>query len=89
MVEPLGAAAVTVWDRLLRNWPKLAAAVIAQEQRWRRYWGRAALPVMAVAVAITAGLFFLTFGKAIFGSVREDGPDPLQAIADYQNGCLT
>jgi len=42
------------------------------------YWGRlntvsprAVIPVMAIAVVMTGGLFFVTFGKAIFGSDRD------------------
>ncbi len=34
--------------------------------------------------AIVAGDLTCFGGKVIFGSVQEDGPDPLQALADYQ-----
>lgn len=62
---------MTIWDRLIALWPKGLAFALACWERWRQYWGRMALPAIAIAVTVAAGLFFVTFGKAIYGTPRD------------------
>ncbi len=39
--------------------------------RFNLYWGRAVMPLMAVAAVVAAGLFFLTFGRAVVDVTAE------------------
>ena len=54
------------WDQAVT---RIQALVPAWAQTaWKRfndYWGTAVLPVMAIGTVLTAGLFFLTFGRAV------------------------
>ena len=56
------------WSRFgNREWPRALQPVLATWNRFNRYWPTKVLPLIALATVLAAGLFFLTFGRAILG----------------------
>jgi hypothetical protein len=55
--------------RQLADWvrSRLPAPAVELWQRFNHYWPARITPVLAIAIILVAGLFFVTFGRAILG----------------------